>query len=679
MSITQKVSLLLQRTFTLLSLAYCQELLYSNLVLVGPYNRIMTFEQQPTLKTLIDQIPDYFTEVQVQNPVAQVWNERYNDFVQVDDQGQLLKNLSKIQIREEDKIEDPFATVERDLRAFLLQDYDREIFPWAEEGPANVSINVNFHRVLDVDLSQGLMTLLVWVRLRWIDPRLIWNATDWEDIETMWFEDNEFGSGELWTPKIELWNSFEPLGVHLYPQQFVVSDDGSIFWSRNGRIMVACNIEGLDNFPYDSTECVMEFGSWVYDQKQVALGLLKGGYEVGGSVTSSQSDHQQYEFTNITVKKYSYPAFEGYLEVDGWPVVLYRIVVHRQFMLYTLKIALPQGFLTVVGFGTFWLSPTCGERMALAITIPVANAVYDLLVFEQLPDSNVMVFASLFGLGNFIFSMMVVIETVIVIMLWEKQDPYLGKLWPSIRKATIDFWDQRDWVTVITAVDEYLSKLVQYTEHAVADDQDQQQSKKTRRFQQWKTKLVKSLQRQLSLGGSSNSSSENSQHQNGQDQEQIQAQQNVLKQRADDQDSNSRNKPILSIADIQDKEDVRQFFRDLVQYQTMKGNTKFKASLAKLTKRYGEISVQQRIVSLLAVDDDDDDFMGVHLKDYRQGAAQEYNQKWRMLSMMIDRAAQVIYLVAYVAFVVVLFMSIALSQKKDQDNADTWFEKLTES
>ncbi len=42
----------------------------------------------------------------------------------------------------------------------------------------------------------------------------------------------------------------------------------------------------------------------------------------------------------------------------------------------------PQVVLALVGFMTFWLSPECGERLGVAVTIPLALAVYDLLVYR---------------------------------------------------------------------------------------------------------------------------------------------------------------------------------------------------------------------------------------------------------------------------------------------------------
>ena len=49
----------------------------------------------------------------------------------------------------------------------------------AEAGIAQVGIHVALHKVLSVDLYGGVMTVAVWVALKWYDPRLTWNAVEW--------------------------------------------------------------------------------------------------------------------------------------------------------------------------------------------------------------------------------------------------------------------------------------------------------------------------------------------------------------------------------------------------------------------------------------------------------------------------------------------------------------------
>ena len=74
---------------------------------------------------------------------------------------------------------------------------------------------------------------------------------------------------------IELWNLEEGLKDSFINAYAIVSNDGSIYWTRPGHLRPACKFYGLDNFPFDRLTCTMEFGSWVYSGKY--LRPVKGG------------------------------------------------------------------------------------------------------------------------------------------------------------------------------------------------------------------------------------------------------------------------------------------------------------------------------------------------------------------------------------------------------------------
>lgn len=66
-----------------------------------------------------------------------------------------------------------------------------------EFGPANVTVNVALHKILDVDLYGGTLKLAVWLRVEWHDPRLTWDAKKW-NVTKMWFMNPQQGDTEIW-------------------------------------------------------------------------------------------------------------------------------------------------------------------------------------------------------------------------------------------------------------------------------------------------------------------------------------------------------------------------------------------------------------------------------------------------------------------------------------------------
>jgi hypothetical protein len=67
----------------------------------------------------------------------------------------------------------------------------------AEFGAANVAVDLAVHKILGVDLYGGTLKLAVWLRLNWFDPRLTWDAKEW-NVSRVWFMNPQQGDTEIW-------------------------------------------------------------------------------------------------------------------------------------------------------------------------------------------------------------------------------------------------------------------------------------------------------------------------------------------------------------------------------------------------------------------------------------------------------------------------------------------------
>ena len=83
------------------------------------------------------------------------------------------------------------------LRADLLEDYDQVVPPRSDARSAGgdgwftdefsaagtvVGLQIRFFKVESVKASEGAMRLKVWVRCKWQDSRLAWNASEYGGI-----------------------------------------------------------------------------------------------------------------------------------------------------------------------------------------------------------------------------------------------------------------------------------------------------------------------------------------------------------------------------------------------------------------------------------------------------------------------------------------------------------------
>ena len=199
------------------------------------------------------------------------------------------------------------------------------------------------------------------------------------------------GSGgetsEIWTPDIELWNLEEGLRDSFDDAYAIVSNDGSIFWSRPGHLRPVCKWYGLNDFPFDELSCSIEFGSWGYSGKYMRL--VKGGgtgFSLGGSETAGSS-FNEFAFADenpISCEEVVYPPFPASPEED-WPVLLYTVRIQRSWQPYMRGYVTLQVLLNCIGFSAFWLPPMCGERMSLSITAMLAAVASEIVIAANLP------------------------------------------------------------------------------------------------------------------------------------------------------------------------------------------------------------------------------------------------------------------------------------------------------
>lgn len=219
------------------------------------------------------------------------------------------------------------------LRSRLLQNYDRFSYPieefWARGGDGGTSstnwttatatstttlrtglpvqVGLNFHRVFAVAVTKSTVDLIVWVRLSWQDPRLTWDPAAYNNIRSLhfWIGDG-MGTGEqseIWSPDVHLWNAAEPLVDTLADAHAIVTSDGTVFWTRPGHVRPACKFEGLSDFPFDTLQCTMEFGSWGYSGLYLRPTKLEDGYSIGGTQTAGEA-YAEFSLDSVSVEEF---------------------------------------------------------------------------------------------------------------------------------------------------------------------------------------------------------------------------------------------------------------------------------------------------------------------------------------------------------------------------------------
>lgn len=196
--------------------------------------------------------------------------------------------------------------------------YDKLAYPWeyiwqnqttsidSRRTGVPVEMNINFHRILSVDIIHSTMDFIIWLRFIWFDPRLSWNPSEYNNITKTWF----WEMSEIWTPDIELYNMASPLSDTLEDVYAHVSHEGIVTWDRPGHLIPSCKFVGLEYFPFDTLSCQMEFGSWSYSEEYIAIKLYEeAGYSLGGVMLTPGEMYMEYMLAKespVSAEVYAY-------------------------------------------------------------------------------------------------------------------------------------------------------------------------------------------------------------------------------------------------------------------------------------------------------------------------------------------------------------------------------------
>jgi len=190
------------------------------------------------------------------------------------------------------------------LRQAVFFGYDKNAIPikMDEEGdfdPIQVSVALA-PRWIDMD-SQGILTLIFWLRLKWNDPRLSWNPEEHYNISTFRITPNE-----LWKPDVAIFNKQDlntginaadarssNVNAHVY-------SNGNILWMPPVSHKVLCEGVTYDNWPWGLQKCSLEFGSWSYSADYYDLDFYDGKEMMD---LKQFGDYNQFEIMSQTAEK----------------------------------------------------------------------------------------------------------------------------------------------------------------------------------------------------------------------------------------------------------------------------------------------------------------------------------------------------------------------------------------
>ena len=160
-----------------------------------------------------------------------------------------------------------------------------------------------------------------------------------------------------------------------------VRHDGYCYWAAPFIFKTSCPFDVRD-FPFDSQQCELKFGSWQFHMGQLDL-IRKRDV---APLAKERVDNGEWNVTTIKIEKnvivYACCPDEKY------PDITFIINLTRRSLFYTYNLIIPNFLIALLAFFSFYIPVECGERISFVITVLLSMTVFLLLVAESIPPTS---------------------------------------------------------------------------------------------------------------------------------------------------------------------------------------------------------------------------------------------------------------------------------------------------
>ncbi|XP_022079218.1 neuronal acetylcholine receptor subunit alpha-6-like [Acanthaster planci] len=266
---------------------------------------------------------------------------------------------------------------ERRLRHVLFRsdEYDAHERPvLLSHQPVDVNVSLAMYALISLDEKEQIMTGASWFIMQWHDYRIRWDPQKYGNLRYL-----SLAMDEIWTPKLLLTNTASekvenPVQESIF--RALLSWDGHVTLEGPIIHITSCRMQ-LSEFPFDRQNCSLVFSTQNMPMPIVNLRL---GPEVRIDATETTS-----QWRTLTLRGEAHSQTFKYLT---YPKVLFSLEVERLPYHYLLNIALPSAVITLISLGVFWLTPESGEKISMAVSLLLGQAVFWLVVADSLPATG---------------------------------------------------------------------------------------------------------------------------------------------------------------------------------------------------------------------------------------------------------------------------------------------------
>lgn len=260
-----------------------------------------------------------------------------------------------------------YAQNTKDLHTKLFENYTNILRPVRSENETvRVSVKFLLRGISEFDEVRGQLSLATAVDLRWRDPLLTWNISEYFPRALVLPEDH------IWTPRLALSNPTDRI-LLFFEDSFPVrlNSDGSVIWLQGGTIISTC-VPNVQKYPFDIHVCYLFILAIPYTRPEVQL------YPIIDLANFEKSG--EWDLGKHSVKEELFGGF--------FSSIVISLEIKRRPEFSLLSTILPILFLGVLNACVFLLPPEHGERVSYALTVLLSFAVFLSIISSVMPKNS---------------------------------------------------------------------------------------------------------------------------------------------------------------------------------------------------------------------------------------------------------------------------------------------------
>ena len=256
----------------------------------------------------------------------------------------------------------------------LFKNYNPNVRPVGDASkPALVDLIMDVVKILAVDEIKQTFKTTVNIMLAWIDERLVWNVTDYGNIQRLVFPLKE----NIWVPDIMNFNAaYHPgeLGQkYAFPS---VSHNGMVYIWLRVNLETQCEIR-TKKFPFDVQQCDIDFTTFGSTDDELRLKTTQNSTELRYYVETAEWAITKNYVTMVVEMS------------DGFPyrIISYRFSLERTCSSCIVNTLFPVIILAILNLLSFFVPTESGEKLTFPMSVFLTLAVFLTIIMVSLPES----------------------------------------------------------------------------------------------------------------------------------------------------------------------------------------------------------------------------------------------------------------------------------------------------